>query len=319
MIEADGPGAKPSTEAGQQMLSRLFARSAQKDEMLGRTQQVVAPGEIPVTLLTGFLGSGKTTFLNDLLTDPRMGETAIIVNEFGSVSVDHDLIRKGSEQYILTSTGCLCCTATSDIRASLHELLLDRCKGEIPPFKRVIIETTGLADPAPIVNSLIPGGAPAVALRDHVVARSYRLAGVVATFDVQAGEASLADHFECWKQLAFADHIVLTKTDLLPGAGWHEKLRAINPTVVLTDRNAPDFDPVAMIVDANYSVSDKPEDVLGWLAMERYAGSSSHDQVHDPNRHGASIEAMGLFHDEPLDPRAVETFLGIMTSQPHAG
>lgn len=106
---------------------------------------------IPVTLLTRFLGSGKTTLLNQMLADRRMRHAAVIINEFGSVSLDHDLVHKGSERYVVTTTGCLCCTATSDVRTSLFELQEMMHRGEAHPFDRVIVETTGLADPAPIV------------------------------------------------------------------------------------------------------------------------------------------------------------------------
>ena len=299
------------------ILSRFL--SPKPAAVSGNEHPVVKPDAIPVYLLTGFLGSGKTTFLNALLNDSRMRDAAIIVNEFGSVSVDHDLIRSGSEQYILTSTGCLCCTATSDIRASLHELYDDQQQDKIPPFRKVIIETTGLADPAPIINSLIAGGAPALAMRDHIVARKFRLAGVITTFDVDAGEATLEKHFECWKQIAFADHIILTKTDIAAQDIWCERLNELNPTALVHDRNEEGFDPFVLLSDGCYSVSDKPEDVPGWLAMENLAGNHSHDHAHDPNRHGNGIEAMALFHDEPLDAKAINGFLNVLTSQPHAG
>lgn len=274
---------------------------------------------VPVTLLTGFLGSGKTTLLNDLLADPRMEGTAVIINEFGSVSLDHDFVHAGSEQYVMTSTGCLCCTASSDIRASLSILHDDAHRGTIPPLRRVIIETTGLADPAPIINSLIPGGAPALALRDHVVARSFRLARVICTFDAEHGLPALDTHFECWKQIGFADHIVLTKTDLASGEAGRERLRTLNPTALLHDKNRSDFDPLSFFDEASYSISNKPEDVPGWLAIERLPASSAHDHAHDPNRHGDGIEAFVLTDDEPLDPKAVDQFLSILTSQAGSG
>lgn len=155
------------------------------------TEAKRADSRIPVTLLTGFLGSGKTTLLNDVLAHPAMAGTAVIVNEFGAIPVDHDLVQTGRETYLRTSTGCLCCTATSDIRASLYELDQAVSAGSVPSVSRVVIETTGLADPAPIVNSLIAGGAPVLGLRDHVVARRYRLAGVVTAFDALEGLPTL--------------------------------------------------------------------------------------------------------------------------------
>jgi len=282
-------------------------------------QPATSPGPTPATLLTGFLGSGKTMLLNGILADPRMRDTAVVVNEFGSVAVDHDLIHEGREGYVTVSSGCLCCTATSDVRTSLYELHEALKRADVPYLKRVLIETTGLADPAPIINSLLPGGAPAVAMRDHVVARAFQLTGVIATFDAEYGEASIGEHFECWKQLAFADHIVLTKTDLASATARETELRKLNPTAVIHDRHAPDFDPMQLFGTQAYSTSDKPEDVPGWLAMEKFSDPGAHSHEHDPNRHGANISALPLVHDEPLDPNAVDRFLKVLTSQQHVG
>lgn len=273
---------------------------------------------VPVTLLTGFLGSGKTTLLNDVLTDPAMHGTAVVVNEFGTVPIDHDLVRKGSETYFRTTTGCICCTATSDVRSSLSELHEARLRGDIPPVSRVVIETTGLADPAPIINSIIPGGSPAMGLRDHVVARHFHLACVVTTFDVLGGRATLNSFMEGWKQLAFADHVVLTKTDIAgTGHDWPEELRALNPAAVYHDRHRQGFDLAELFGDGAYSVTDKAEDVPGWLAMERLGPHADH--THDRNRHGDEIEAISLSHDVPLSLQAVDTFLHIVTTNIGSG
>lgn len=273
---------------------------------------------IPVTLLTGFLGSGKTTLLNRMLADERMKGAAVVINEFGSVAVDHDLVHRGSERYVVTTSGCLCCTATSDVRSSLFDLQEMVSKGEAHPFDRVIVETTGLADPAPIVNSLIPGGAPATGFRDQAVARAFRLSNVVATFDADAGKAALDGHIEAWKQIAFADDVVLTKGDLAPdrGSSARVQLAALNPHAKLHDRHHPGFDPIALMGCGSYAPTGRPEDVAGWLAMEGADTHEAHD--HDPDRHG-DVRALQLRTDELLASKAVETFLSILTGQRQSG
>jgi G3E family GTPase len=298
------------------MLHRLFKRSQPSgpSHVDGHSNEA----SVPVLLLTGFLGSGKTTLLNEILTDPRMAGTAVIVNEFGSVPIDHGLVRVGSERYFQTTTGCICCTATSDIRVSLYELNDAMQKRKIPAIDRVIIETTGLADPAPIINSIIPGGAPATSLRDHVVARQFRLSGVVTTFDVLNGRMTLHSIIEGWKQLAFADHIVLTKTDLADERKeWVRELKLLNPAAHFHDNHDADFK-IADLLDGDaYSISGKAEDVAGWLAMEALTKHADH--THDIHRHGDEIEAVVLTHDVPLSQQALQTFLHVITTNTRSG
>lgn len=299
------------------MFTRLFKGSSLPSK--GETLQVATHYDaVPVTLLTGFLGSGKTTLLNEILNDPRMAGTAVIINEFGTVPIDHGLVHTGSEGYVQTTTGCVCCTATSDVRTSLYELHSAILAGEISDINRVVIETTGLADPAPIINSLIPGGAPAFGLRDHVVARHFRLAGVVTAFDVLNGRATLDSFIEGWKQLAFADQIILTKTDLAANRDdWTSELRSLSPGADFHERQdvMPKLD--SIFGEGTYSISGKADDVLGWLAMENLSEHSLHE--HDPNRHGGGIEAVSLIHETPLDPRLLQTFLHVVTTNMQAG
>src|ERR1700739_106677 len=236
---------------------------------------MVAPQSTPVIVLSGFLGAGKSPLLNYLLSDPAFGDTAVIINEFGDISIDHDLVRVGEREMMITTTGCLCCTVGSDVRTSSFELH-ESFKHQLGRgFSRVIVETTGLADPAPVINQLIPGGTPAAGLRDHVVARRFHLAGFVCVVDVLAAQQTMDGHFECLKQIAFADRIVLTKTDLTNGANGPsgvahllDQLREINPPAAIVDRRAPEFDLPALFQPRNFAVAKRSEDVEGWLAVE---------------------------------------------------
>ncbi len=188
--------------------------------MAGRT-------EVPVLLLTGFLGSGKTSLLKRWLRAPEFAGAMAIVNELGEVGIDDRLVEMSSEATLLLENGCLCCAAGEDLTATLERLFWDRLHRKIPPFSWVLIETSGLADPAPIVARL----------RAHsVVSQRYRVAGVVTTFDAALGPAQLSRHPECVNQLANADAIILTKTDLAnPGqiAAARSAIALARPNAVL--------------------------------------------------------------------------------------
>src|SRR5262245_50201637 len=177
-------------------------------------QDRTPPAPLPLTVLTGFLGAGKTSLLNRLLKDPALADTVVIVNEFGEIGLDHLLVETVEEGMILLAAGCLCCTVRGDLIATLEDLLRRRDNGRISPFRRVVIETTGLADPAPILHAI---------LYHPYLSQRYALAGVITLVDAVNGAATLDAHEEALKQVAMADRLVLTKTDL---AGDDAPLRA---------------------------------------------------------------------------------------------
>src|SRR5258708_29928208 len=162
----------------------------------------------PVAVLTGFLGSGKTTLLNRLINDPALKDALVLINEFGEIGLDHQLIQAVDAEMVVMASGCLCCTIQSDLAKTLRQMALKRVRGEVPEFKRVVIETTGLADPAPIIHTL---------MEDPLIGAHYRLDGVITTVDAVTGGATFDRQVEAVKQAAVADHIVLTKTHLADG------------------------------------------------------------------------------------------------------
>jgi G3E family GTPase len=186
-------------------------------------------GPIPIIVVSGFLGSGKTTLLRNLLADPGAGEVAVIVNEFGEVGIDHHLVRKTDARTTLLRNGCVCCSMRDDLADALRGLLSQRERGTIAKFGRVVIETTGLADPAPILQTVIA---------DPVIRNHYRVERVVATIDAPGGAANLDIYGEALRQVTAADHVVVTKQDLSsPEAvcALKAKLRTINPTASIVD------------------------------------------------------------------------------------
>jgi G3E family GTPase len=176
---------------------------------------------IPVSVITGFLGAGKTTLLRQVLRDPRWADSAVIVNEYGEVPLDHDLIAASEDAFISVSTGCLCCVVRSDLIETLLDLARRRAAGEVQPYARVLIETSGLADPAPILHAL---------MTDERVAALYSLTSVVTLADAVHGAATLARHPEAQRQAMLADRILLTKSDLATDtAALQAALQALNP------------------------------------------------------------------------------------------
>lgn len=258
----------------------------------------------PVLVVTGFLGSGKTTLLNRLLRHPALGDAAVLVNEFGEVGIDHQLVEKVDESTVLLSSGCLCCTIRDDLKQAVLEIHDKRARGVVPPFGRVIVETTGLADPAPILATFMND----VSLRHH-----YRLATVVATVDAVNGRAHLDRQEESVKQAAVADRLVLTKTDIADPAeagALRGRLARLNPSaeILVAGHGAVEAEPL-LRADV-YDPAAKGREVLRWIEAEAARPAAGHR--HDANRHDARIHSFCLVHDEPVDWTAFGIWLTLL-------
>ncbi|MFT4063592.1 CobW family GTP-binding protein [Paraburkholderia sp.] len=302
---------------------------------------------IPVTLLTGFLGSGKTTVLNRLVQQPEMADALVLINEFGEIGLDHLLVAHSREDIVVEmSSGCLCCTIRGDLVRTLKDIHWRFAREGKQQFSRVVIETTGLADPAPIVHTL----ATHSDLRDR-----YRLDGLVTTIDARNGEATLDSHVEAVKQAAMADRLLLTKTDLVDAGALERlasRLHAINPAAELIQVSHGEL-AASRILDLGLFTADgKIADVERWLADEQYRsddhghhhGEDHHDHghghdhhdthhdghahahhghehphhhhghEHDVNRHDDQIRAFCFTVDEPIPEQVLTDWLDVLLS-----
>ncbi|MFP5404184.1 MAG: CobW family GTP-binding protein [Gammaproteobacteria bacterium] len=263
---------------------------------------------LPVTLLTGFLGSGKTTVLNHLVrTLPR---TAILMNEFGEVALDHQLLQKMEGPMALLSGGCVCCTISGSLSPTLKNLWMARQKGDIPPFERAVIETTGVADPVPVLDTL---------LHDNWIRARFRLDGVVTTVDALFGMGQLDEHAEAVKQVAVADTLLLTKTDLAPPeqtAALRERLAALNPAAAIVPVVHGEVDPAAIQNLGLWNAETKSLEVARWLKAQRYRPASAGPLGARPTPapHDARIAAFSVVLDAPLDRWGLQSALSMLTA-----
>jgi G3E family GTPase len=265
---------------------------------------------IPVTLLTGFLGSGKTTVLNYILKQPLMAETAVIVNEFGEIGLDHLLVERATDDIVLLNSGCLCCTVRGDIAETLLNLFVGRASQKVPHFNRVVIETTGLADPAPILHTLIS---------DPLVAARYSLDGVVTTVDAVNGAGTLDRQPEAVKQAAVADRLLLTKADLAEpekAAALRARLAQLNPSAPIVPVAQGEVDPAMLFNLGFYDPQTKSVDVQRWLRDEAFEAEHDHhhDEPPDVNRHDERIRAFCIIREEPISWAALSTWLDALAT-----
>ena len=272
-----------------------------------------APSGVPVSILTGFLGAGKTTLLNKLIGDPWLSDAALIINEFGDVGIDHLLVESSSDGVIELSDGCLCCTVRGELVDTLADLMDRMQTGRIRPFSRVVIETTGLADPVPVMQSVI--GHPALG-------QSYRLEGLVTVVDAVNGLATLENHDEARRQVAVADTLVLSKTGLSDDCeALRLRLDALNPLARVIRSEDPELTAQGLFDTGAYDPANRSLDVARWLNADQdihahghHHHDHGHGHGHDVNRHDQHIRADSLVFDRAISPEALAMFLDLLRS-----
>jgi G3E family GTPase len=286
-----------------------------------------ARNRIPVSILTGFLGAGKSTLLNRILKDPGTSGTAVIINEFGEVGIDNFLVEASGDALVELSNGCLCCTVRGELVDTLAYMMDGIQTGRLKPIRRVVIETTGLADPAPVMQSVM--GNP-------VIAQNFELDGVITVVDAVNGLSTLDRHPEAVKQAAVADRLVISKLSMADAAeigALKARLAALNPRAPMMDGNSEGAGVAAILENGLYDPATKIADVDRWLRDElanddhghdhhdhahhehdHHQGRGHHHHHHDVNRHGDDIRSFSIIHDKPIDPMAIEMFTDLLRS-----
>jgi G3E family GTPase len=281
------------------------------------------PHILPVSIITGFLGAGKTTLLNGLLKDPALSQAAVIINEFGEIGLDHLLVERSQENVFEMSSGCLCCTIRGDLIDTMLKLIARRDSGELKSFDRIIIETTGLADPAPVLHTV---------MSEPELLQRCRLESVITVIDGVAGEATLDAHAEAVKQAAVADRLILTKLDLLTGREGEDalhsligRLRALNPAARILTTHRGEATAARLFNSGLYNPETKSIDARGWLNAEAYAISEKrrrhrhkgHDHDHDHHdvsRHDDHIRSFTFSDERAISAAGLDMFLGLLQS-----
>ena len=263
--------------------------------------------QIPVTVITGFLGSGKTTLLSSILKKKEMQKTAVIINEFGEIGLDHALIEHTDENIVELQSGCICCTIQGDLNKTLIDLFDKMMNGKVSSFNRILIETTGLANPVPIIHTL---------MSSIELIRIYSLDGVITVVDSINGEKTLDLHEESLKQLALAEKIILSKTDIVDKDDIKSlvyRIKDINPVSQIIFSKFGNIPLEEIFGLGAYDPYKKSADVKNWLAAEKYKDKKHHHH-HDVNRHNENIRAFSMMSENPVNMIALSFFRDMITA-----